>query len=109
MKVYLLEVNLDFGIDYDDISNKVICVSKSKEVLEEACADFLKKRHKIFSKINTEVNKLQNNVWAKTAKKIIEEEAWQFYQEDNPLDFLLIKSVWQEGYSEFNILEIEEI
>jgi len=109
MKVYLLEINLDFGIDYDDISNKVICVSKNKEVLEEAYTDFLKKRHKIFSKINTEVNKLQNNVWAKSAKKIIEEESWHFYQEDNPLDFLLIKSVWQEGYSEFNILEIEEI
>lgn len=36
MKVYLLEINLDFGIDYDDISNKVICVSKNKEVLEES-------------------------------------------------------------------------
>lgn len=109
MKVYLLEVNSDFGIDYDDISNKAICVAKSKEVLEEACADFLKKRHKIFSKINIEVSKLQNNVWAKSAKKIIEEVSWQFYREDNPLDFLLIKRVWQEGYSEFNILEIEEI
>ena len=41
--------------------------------------------------------------------KLIGEESWQFYQEDNPLDFLLIKSVWQEGYSDFNILEIEEI
>ena len=109
MKTYLLEINLDFGIDYEDISNKVICVSKNREILEEACGDFLKKRDKIFSKINLEVNKLQNNVWAKSAKKIIEEESWQFYQEDNPLDFLLIKSVWQEGYSEFNILEIEEI
>lgn len=109
MKVYLLEINLDFGIDYDDISNKVICVSKKKEVLEEAYVDFLKKLPKIIKKISLEVNKLQNNVWAKSAKKIIEEESWQFYQEDNPLDFLLIKSVWQEGYSEFNILEIEEI
>ena len=35
MKVYLLEVNLDFGIDYDDISNRAICVAKNKEVLEE--------------------------------------------------------------------------
>lgn len=40
MKTYLLEINLDFGIDYDDISNKVICVSKNKEVLEEAYTDF---------------------------------------------------------------------
>ena len=112
--MFILKIYTDYGYEGHDDYN--LAISSSKERLEDLVKDFLEKLPKIKKKIALDTAEWDYEDEAKGNQRLkhqlaikIREDAWLSFQGDSALDFLELKTYWDENLSEFDIEEVEVV
>ena len=118
--MFILKIHTDYGYEGHDDYNLV--VSPTKERLEELAKDFLEKLPKIKKKVALDIaewdyedglarksERRAGDIVRYQASEKIREDAWLSFQGDSALDFLELKTYWNDDCSEFDVEEVEVV